>query len=207
MAPATIISSGSHTASKTWVSPQAKEREAFAKFRANCVHIAPHSPFVPATWSEWVEHRIWAKEDAQKKAARRLAAKRAHISAGAELMQPFGGRTFDDFRSPVLGLESIWLPANSRVSPPGRAHAPWPTIDELKYEGAYRSISGYCRFLPLPRVPGNETAHWKRRSPLTPFPFDRVGAPMGLDGPSAIVGETLVFLLGGELLREIELAV
>jgi hypothetical protein len=143
---------GSHTASKTWVSAQAKERDAFTRFRNNCAHVAPSSPFIPNSWTDWVRHRLWAKEEAHRKAAYRLAAKERSIPSSKASMPVFNGRTFEDLRSPVLAMESTtWLPASHL--PPEWPQAPWPTNGELKNDGPYRSVSGLCRFLPLPRAP------------------------------------------------------
>ena len=194
---------GSYTASKTWRSIHAKERDAFARFRDNCAHVAPRSPFTPATWPEWLKHRLWAKEEAHRKAVFRLEAKRRALSSSRASLPAFSGRPFGDCRSSVLAMESIWVP--ELILPPGRPQAPWPTNDELKYEGPYRHVSGFCRFHPLPRVPGNTTAHWRQRPPLAPFAFDRVGSPLRRAELPVGKDNRMCFLIGKELLEEIDL--
>lgn len=193
---------GSHTASKTWVSHQAKERDSFIRFRDNCLHVAPRSPFIPCSLAQWVKHRLWAKEEAHRRAAHRLESKKKTLSKDNPTIPAFDGRSFAHFRSSVLAMETIWLPELDL--PPGRPQAPWPTNDELKYEGPYRSVSGFGRFHPFPRVPGNTTVHWRQRSPLVPFPFDQVGLPLGWGEP--VEGDKrMAFLIGDELWEEMEL--
>lgn len=194
---------GSHTASKTWLSEQAKEKEAFAKFTDSCVHIAPSSPFIPGTWQAWLKQRLWLKEKAYRDELRRLQeierVQRRNVATECALSR----KSMNDHRSSVLALETIWLPSLDPA--PQRPRAPWPGIDELKYEGSYRCISGFCRFHPLPRVPGNTTAHWKQRSPLKPFSFDNVGSPSALWGEPAVdCDERMVFLVGKSLMIELE---
>lgn len=194
---------GSHTASKTWLSIHAKERDVFTRFRDNCAHVAPRSPFTPVSWPEWVKQRLWAKEEAHQKAARRLEAKKRGLSSTRALSTAFNGRSFGDCRSSVLAMESIWLP--ELILPSGRPQALWPTNDELKYEGPFRNISGFCRFHPLPRVPGNTTTHWRQRSRLLPFAFDRVGSPLRPGERPVEDDERMGFLTGQELWKEMEL--
>lgn len=199
----TAEKNGSHTASKTWISDQAKEREAFARFRDSFVHVAPNSPFVPRSWVEWLKHRLWLKEEAHRKELRRLKIREVeHAQPRQPVSLALEGRAFNDSRSSVLAMESIWRPSAGfhRRWP----SAPWPTIDELKYEGTYRSISGFCRFHPLPRVPGNTTAHWRNRPPLRPFPFDRVGSPIRWGERPVGVDGRMMLLVGGSLLKEMD---
>lgn len=196
--------SGSHTASKTWISDEAKEREAFSRFRANLLHIAPHSPFVPRTWIEWLKQRLWLKEETHRRELHRLKIWEVERAQPRQpVHQALAGQEFEDTRSSVLAMESIWLPSlRFQIR---RPTAPWPTIDELKYEGMYRNISGFCRFHPLPRVPGNKTAHWRNRPPLRAFPFDQVGSPIRRWGePPVTVDGKMMLLIGGSLLEELD---
>lgn len=200
MAPGAIAVS--HTASKTWISDQTKERDAIARLRENCVRIAPRSPFVPASWQGWLKHRLWTKEEAHKKECERLRTKEMQTVNRQQVDLPLDGKMFDDFRSPVLARESIWLPHSNPV--PGRPQALWPTNDELKYEGSYRNMSGYNRFHPLPRVPGNETAHWRQRAPLAQLPFDQVGFQNLSQETTADVDEQMISLVGEDLLDALD---
>ncbi|KAI9931318.1 hypothetical protein AWENTII_004568 [Aspergillus wentii] len=195
----------SHTASKTWVSEEAKEYDNFARIRDNYLHVAPNSPFIPRSWAEWISHRIFSKEEAHTEGLRRLTITKMYkMKETKELVQPaFSGKEFRDSLSSVLSLESIWLPSIENKL--GRMQAPWPTNDELKHEGAYRSTSGYCRFPPLPRVPGNATVNWKQRCPVVPFQLDEVGVPtVKKDEAVPEVDDTMVLLVGETLLKELD---
>lgn len=196
----------SYTASRTWVSNGAKERDNFAKFHDNCIHVAPNSPFVPKTLQEWIVHRMWVIGKGQQNSMRRLdykVAERDMRKEGRVVEPAFAGKKFDDYLSPVLSMPSIWV-----CNPPGREQAPWPGYDEFKHEGHRRSKSGHCRFPPLPRVPGNVTVSWKQRALIIPYPFDQVGHST-LAGKEGAGDETvndsdeMAFLIGNDLLKEL----
>jgi len=195
----------SYTASKTWVSDEAKEYDLFAKIRDNMPYIAPSSPFTPRTWAEWISHRLRMKEEAHREAVRRLEIKEAQkkMQTKEAIHSPLWGKEIQDYLSCVLSRESIWIPSTD--SRPGRPQAPWPTYDELKHEGYHRNKSGYSRFPPLPRVPGNPTVNWKQRSPLAQFPFDEVGRPTltGEELPPE-TDDMMMSLVGKELLEELD---
>lgn len=198
----------SYTTSRMWRSDQSKEYEAFARARCNYTHIAPLSPVVPRTWPEWIKHRLLIQEEAQSQELRRLAIKTlvSRIQETIEEYQPpFADKTFEDHLSSVLARESIWLP--SYTAPPDREQAPWPTHDEMKHEENQRGKSGYCRFLPLPRTPGEFTSNWKQRSPIVPFQFDEVGHLNGEEeegSPEHETDENMLLLVGNFLLKELE---
>lgn len=194
----------SYTASKTWVSDEAKEYDLFIKIRDNVPYIAPNSPFIPQTWAEWIDHRLHMKEEAHREAVRQLEIKEAEKTRTKEAIHPqLEGKEIEDYLSCVLSRESIWI--SSTKDRPGRPQAPWPTYDELKHEGYHRNKSGYSRFPPLPRVPGNETVNWKQRAPLAQFPFDQVGRPTlaGEELPPE-TDDIMVSLIGKELLKELD---
>jgi hypothetical protein len=161
----------SHTASNTWVSFDTKQYEIFVKMRENMLHIAPHSPFVPQKFDDWLEHRIAVIENTQNRMMSQLKKRETK----GDIQEPLGGKKFGDFLSCVLSRASIWI--DDGGDRPGRPSAPWPSQEELKHEGYERSKSGYQRFPPLPRVPGNATVNWKQRAPIRQFPFDEVGRP------------------------------
>ncbi|KAK2768476.1 hypothetical protein FQN54_000331 [Arachnomyces sp. PD_36] len=195
----------SHTASKTWVSDETKEHETFVKVRDTMSHVVPRSPFVPWTFTEWVAHRLATKEDAHKDVVRQIENK---LSGGKKFKRipldpAMGGKAFDDHLACVLARESIWTPSDSPI--PGRPAAPWPTYEEFKHEGDDRNKSGFSRFPPLPRDPGNATVNWKQRSPLTQLSFDETGKPTmaGEEAPLGMEDQMLV-LIGNELLRELD---
>lgn len=195
----------SHTASKTWVSVEAKEYETFNKVRENVSHVAPNSPFVPQSWPEWIAHRLAVKEDSQNEIVRRLTARESERKAEikARVSLALGGKGFDDYLTRVLSQDSIWIPSTAERL--DRPQAPWPCHDELKHEGYHRSRSGYNRFPPLPRVPGNVTVNWKQRAPLTQFPFDEVGRPtMACEEKPPEMEEEMMLLIGYELMKELD---
>lgn len=164
----------SYTASKTWVSEETQEFENWVKIRDSMTRIAPKSPFIPRTFQEWLSYKVLKKEDDRQKALQALISKQRKSNDRAMGMKRiFEGKTVNDQLSLVLASKSIWRPSI------GSAHtdkfAPWPTHEEYKHEGDYRSRSGYSRFPPLPREPGNETVNWKQRKPLNQHLFDEVG--------------------------------
>lgn len=195
----------SHTASKTWVSDETKEHEAFVKARDSMSHVVPRSPFVPWTFADWVAHRLATKEDAHRGAIRQIEARQSKVKPSKKIpLDPaMGGKIFDDNLACVLARESIWTNSESPV--PGRPSAPWPIYEELKHEGDDRNRSGFSRFPPLPRGPGNETVNWKQRSPLSQFLFDETGKPTmaGEEAPLETDDQMLV-LIGSEILTELD---
>lgn len=195
----------SHTASKTWVSDETKEHEAFVKARDSMSHVVPHSPFVPWTFAEWVAHRLAAKEDAHRGVLRQIAAKqlKGKTNRRVPLKTAMGGKIFDDNRACVLARVSIWSSSKSHL--PDRPPAPWPTYEELKHEGDDRNRSGFSRFPPLPRGPGNETVNWKQRPPLTQFSFDEMGKPaMAGEEPPPETDDQMLILIGSEILTKLD---
>ncbi|EEP80286.1 predicted protein [Uncinocarpus reesii 1704] len=195
----------SYTASKTWISPQTKEIETWAKIRDSITRISPHSPFIPTTFSDWLAHRVAIKEDQLQKVTSKIEKIREREDdEDIPLLPVFGGKKMKDQLALVLAQKTIW---RLGLEPPeGRHLAPWPSYDEYKHEGDDRNKSGYSRFPPLPRDPGNATVNWKQRKPLEQFLFDEVGRRATddseeqantADEPLAIelIGEALLLLL------------
>lgn len=187
------------------MSESTKEYEAFVKVRDSMTYIAPNSPFVPPTFADWIAHRIEVKEEEYKDIASKIALREATRNKSAQFpLRPIlKGREFEDHRALVLAMESIWI--SSLAPRPGRPQAPWPSYEELKHEGDDRSRSGYSRFPPLPRDPGNITVNWKQRSPLRQFRFDEVGRPsMPFDGSSYQHEGGTLYLIGQALFSELD---
>ena len=86
---------------------------------------------------------------------------------------PLHGRMFNDGRSAVLALPTIWYPDTTDAIP-GREVASWPNTAEYKWEGDDRARSGVGRYLPLPRAGGNDTVAWHQRPMVESLPFDAV---------------------------------
>lgn len=155
------------------------EQEKFVVVMENLTRteFIPRSPFVPTNLSEWLAHRVAFAEDMRREEMQKLASREAAhesvLGSGRVRIGPaFGGKRFRDNRSPVLAMGSIWSPWYQ----PTAAHpqALWPSLEEMKEEGDERNTSGFGRFPPLPRVPGNETVVWKQKNMITQFPFDKV---------------------------------
>jgi hypothetical protein len=193
------------TAVRTWVSDEIRELETYMRVRENIEQMAPNSPCVPTSLSDWIAHRLAVKEEEYQQGLRQLAIKREGDKAGCrEPIQPiFGGKVFPDFFSAVLSQQSIWRPGE--VEMPTREPAPWPDKDELDHEGSQRSQSGYSRYPPLPRVPGNATVNWKQRAPVIPFDLDAVGRPTMVDDELAPdTDEVMLALIGNSILQELD---
>ncbi|KAK2779753.1 hypothetical protein FQN53_001313 [Emmonsiellopsis sp. PD_33] len=175
----------SHTTSQTWLSDEAREFEAWVKIRDAMLHVSPKSPFTPKTFEDWIEHRIKRTEEDHGRLASQITTRRTSNDGGSKkrkrevvvpVGQVLGGKELWDGLALVLADESIWVPLIRY--PTGRRRAPWPSYEELKHEGDDRNKSGYSRFPPLPRDPGNETVNWKQRAPLKQCQLDEVGRPV-----------------------------
>ncbi|MCJ1350055.1 MAG: hypothetical protein MMC33_000036 [Icmadophila ericetorum] len=166
----------SHTSSKSWVSAQQAEIIHWQSVKKNIDHMRfDRSPFVPSDLPEWLEHRSAMIQDHKKEQEEIMLQKEAlknnsHGRRILHLIYPaFGGRDFGDGRSGVLALPSVWVhPVEGSSCPP------WPCREELKEEGDERHTSGFTRFLPIPRVPGNETVVYKQRPFLLHSTLDYV---------------------------------
>lgn len=172
----------SYTFSKTWVSEEMKERDRFLDTLQNLerMHLVRRSPFVPTTMAAWYVYRLESKDAEIQAMQRKLALRVAAVEANKHITDPscgrilpvFGGKAFNDNRGAVLAFESIWCPWS--VGTAEKPEAPWPTRDEMEFEGDERVTSGFSRFPPLPRVLGNETVTWKCKANILGHPFDHI---------------------------------
>lgn len=194
---------GGNGGSLTWASNETRERDSFRRMRSNIGHVAPNSPFVPTDMKSWLKHRVEVMENNIKSTDRAIALRRAEkaSSCHVNIQSALGGRQFGDFRSTVLARSTIWRP--DEVNYPSRPQAPWPDSSERKHEGYQRVRSGYSRFPPLPRVPGNPTVNWKQRSPITPYDLDRVGLPVMQDAYSEN-DSNMESMIGTSLIQELD---
>ncbi|MCJ1384023.1 hypothetical protein MMC17_007138 [Xylographa soralifera] len=163
----------SHTNSRVWVSPLEKIQDRWLVIKDNLSRVRfDRSPFVPQDRPGYFEHLASQAEDLAKKEKKRLEQLEAQRGGHHSWIIPFNGQSFSDNRSAVLAVPSIW---SLWYEPPHRRpEAPWPTPDEFREEGDERHTSGFGRFLPLPRVPGNETVVWKQKAFLEPYDLDQV---------------------------------
>lgn len=208
-----VTSAMSYTNSKTWVAPEAAEKERWASVSVNLgrMTLIPKSPFVPQTFSAWLDHRAgWLQDQADEEmlvAANLQAERKANIRAGFVngIGPAFGGRIFNWNRGAVLSQLTMW----SVWYQPSQDNpwAPWPSMEEMKEEGDERNTSGFNRFPALPRVPGNETVVWKQKATIQPYPMDRVWelptagsiVPVHLGKPaSELLGQDLLDAIGHE---------
>lgn len=196
--------SGGTGGSLTWVSDDTKERDSFRRMRMNVGYMSPDSPFVPVDIKEWLDHRVEIVEENIEKINRAISLRRKEKASACKVnIQPaLGGRRLEDFRSTVLAQTTIWRPGE--LDNPSRPQAPWPDSSERKHEGYQRVRSGYSRFPPLPRVPGNPTVNWKQRSPIMAYEFDQVGLPAILQEASTEDDLNMESMIGESLFREID---
>lgn len=172
-----------YTTSKTWLSEEAREYETWSRIRDNLGRVAPSSPFIPTNFQQWLDNRLQKNADEMQRTLAKIGDKinrRAH----QPVQRILGGKELNDYLSLVLARDSIWRCSSEPA--PWRRLAIWPTYEEFKHEGDDRFKSGYSRFPPLPRDPGNETVNWKQRKPLAQLPFDHIGQfAMGPDARTA----------------------
>ena len=177
----TSLSSNSkmtHTNSNTWISTDLAEKDRWDTVEKSLKRMRfDRSPFVPADLDGWLEHRAAYADCQAATGKRRLIQKERLFKAGSPTRRyairvAFGGRTFSGNRGFVLSHCSMWSPWF--VASGTRPIAAWPVIEELKEEGDERHTSGFGRFLPIPRVPGNETVAWKQKAFVPASPMDCV---------------------------------
>lgn len=176
-----------HSHSRTWTSQNTSEKHRFKRINNLLYHFVPNSPFVPHTHSEWVRHQASMKDMEVQKMHQDIERKRVERRSAnvTKATTPFicvedQRHRFEDNRSTVLAMPSVWAPYFKAT--PERPDAPWPNLDELRYEGDDRAKTNVGRFLPLPRRPGNETVTWKAREQLMFLStLDWVG-PLAFDG-------------------------
>lgn len=166
-----------HSSSRVWVSHLEATHERWAVVRDNLNRVRfDRSPFVPQGFEGYIEHLATQAEWSARAERRRIAQFESENSRGVgpnhPWIIPFEGKSFRDNRSAVLAMPTIW--SIWYEPPPNRPEAPWPTLEEFREEGDERHTSGFGRFLPLPRVPGNETVVWKQKAFLEPYALDRV---------------------------------
>ncbi len=203
----------SYTFSKTWVSEEMKERDRFFDTLQHLerMHLVRRSPFLPTTLAAWYVYRIDSKDAEIKTTQRKLGLRVAALEVKKLIKDPsrgrimpiFGGKAFSDNRSAVLAFESIWCPW--AVGTAEKPEAPWPTRDEMEFEGDERVTSGFSRFPPLPRVVGNETVTWKCKANILGHPFDHIWTLATAQNTEIVPDDEQMFeLVDSELLVEVD---
>ena len=178
-----------HSNSRTWIRAAITEREKkydkwhhlSKTFRIMRFHASPgkpdiFSPFVPQTFDEYLGHLASVEAAKARRTAFLVELKRLDMilkSRGQpKIESKFESGKFTDGRSAVLCEPTIW--SNWSAPTAARPQAPWPSDEEMKEEGILRYNSKYGRFLPVPRVPANDTVNWKKRALLVSQDFDDV---------------------------------
>jgi hypothetical protein len=139
---------------------------------------------VPRTLEEYVEHVDEYEKEVADEKYKRAMNNRAHEEQRLKqnrdlatflkdklLFTPVT-QSFLENESAVLNLSTQW----SHWYQPTDLHplAPWPAREEFKEEGDERHTSGFGRFMPIPRVPGNTTVAYKFKTYVKPYPLDYV---------------------------------
>ncbi|KAI9038928.1 uncharacterized protein KD926_010142 [Aspergillus affinis] len=205
----------SHSASRTWISDAKRQYETYKRVSGHFRHTAPKSPALPSTFKEWLAHQEAMIEQAkadQQREIQEIQRKIYKLRSGGykkkkkESKPAFDVTKFDDGRSSVLAMQTIWVSHGIELAKP---HAPWPTNDELKHNGIYRASSGQFRALPRPRD-ADPSVKWNERPLVARFPFDEPSLDEGEDEDededvdnTANITDGEVFL-GLELLKELD---
>lgn len=148
------------------------------------IHDRKHSPFVPQSFEEYLEHCTLFKQDRLNERKRRLVALERAAVRDPRLPPPgprvrigpaFGGKQFHDNRSSVLAQYTVY---SSWYEPRGRPEAQWPCPQEMSEEGDERYTSKFKRMTAVPRDPCNETVSYKQRPFIHPLLLDSIwGSP------------------------------
>ncbi|KAK5009538.1 hypothetical protein LTR28_000538 [Elasticomyces elasticus] len=219
----------SHTSSRVWKAPSVIEGEKWARNLKASRHLFRKSPFIPENLNRM------AHQNAMKEAKEKLEERKNQSTNEDFLMEymkriseksltpapqtsakPFGGghEECKTNHSKVLGLPTIWCEHWELGKEPGQI-ADWPCPQEMSYEGDDRVRTGLenRRFLPLPRVIGNQTVTWQQRSLVHTFPLDAVHPVVTeediflgtYDITALVVPETdELHALGGELMAMLD---
>ncbi|KAL8707040.1 MAG: hypothetical protein Q9225_007861 [Loekoesia sp. 1 TL-2023] len=197
----------SYTNSRTWVSPRIREREEWKRvnegLHAMNLNHPDHSPFVPKSFDEYLQHKADFLNDRKKE----MQAKYGAVAVGTKRVGPALGGIYPgdggDGRGAALAEETMWCPWD--VSTEEHPQAPWPCEEEMREEGDERHTSQFGRFLALPRNPGNETVSYKHRSPIKQRHMDRVWEVQYPDDiPEDFEQEEMEFRVGESLMRELD---
>ena len=166
-----------------WLSPEARELQALNRARPK---LCRHSPYLPTNLRDLTTHKADVAAASERRTNRkvayhmrvlelRMAEQQSRFpTPPPPLREPLDGKThlFTTNQSAVLAKPTIFCP-NYHLSREWTL-APWPSRQEVKYEGDDRIATDklHGRFLPAPRVPGNGTVNWQQRTIVTPERFD-----------------------------------
>ncbi|KAI9760746.1 MAG: Diphthamide biosynthesis protein 3 [Chaenotheca gracillima] len=197
---------GSHTFSVTWVAPHVLEKERFQGILKEMSRIAPTSEASQWEFQHWLKHRLVHLDSQKEYLEKRLRFQ--ELSKSSKPINPvMGGKVFEEGRSAVLALETIWCKWPTDEKDKGAA---WPEREEWKWEGDDRARTGVQRFPPIPRKPGNDTVVWHMRDVVRANELDevrKVPKPVNDDGDVELPMEendSFLHYVGTSLWDEIE---
>jgi hypothetical protein len=142
-----------------WYNNEVIQRARFLKTAEDLKRIRfDRAGFAPLTFDEFKDHEkdftLYKLAKKEKSLEHKNANTEMALTQGVPCI-PFGGKVFSDGLHSVFAVPSVWAKGST---------APWPAKEEFKEEGDERHTSGFGRFLPIPRVVGNETVNWKQKA-------------------------------------------
>ena len=170
-------SSHQNKMSYTWKSQTCKMSAKWKRIEENMHRMRfDRSPAIPHSLESYIKHVAEMTQEQAEYEARKLAAAKLDHQIAKRLKQKpttlFDSQELGDPQCGVLGEKTIW--ADRWQGEPGHPLVRWPDPQEFKEEGDERHTSSFRRFMPLLRLPGNETVNWKHRPRLRQYPFDEV---------------------------------
>jgi hypothetical protein len=153
--------------SRTWISPQVEEIQTKQRLNLYRKKLCPRSPFWTVDFDLRKHREEW---DASLRRITKGQVRRVHQESDmlssldahviSSIRPALHGKVFDTHRSIVLALPTVFTHHLGR-----RRMAPWPSRDEMKYEGDDRISTDrlHGRFLPAPRVDSDEAVTWMQR--------------------------------------------
>lgn len=175
--------------SKTWVSEEETARVRYQRCMADLHHMGcDDSPFIPASFEEWISLKADYAERRLAYARRQLClrlddinTKRIEVACGGNAASSLTAlankprrNSQDDTKSTVLGLHTIWHPKHT-----DKPLVYWPPYKEFKMEGDGR-VKGhrnYGRRLPLPKLRKLTDTHHRLETDLRDVPTEGPRVP------------------------------
>lgn len=189
---------------KAWISPETRENERYLTIMNSMRRLFPKSEVAKMDKSLYLAHREAVLKDERKRLEVSLAAKledRRH----PPIPNPLKVKDFQDCRGAILCQKTIWC-AGFRQK---EELAPWPSNQEMRWEGDDRAKTGVGRFLPIPREQGSAAVAWHNLRALEPFEFDIVRKIPTLEDillPVDEIDEDVIpSLLNSDLLKALDL--
>ncbi|KAF1821144.1 uncharacterized protein K489DRAFT_382184 [Dissoconium aciculare CBS 342.82] len=154
--------------SRSWIAPQVEEARNKQRLNDRRKRLCPQSPFWTADFDlrkhmkEWRASLERIKRRQEVSRAREIRAQsNLDIPTVPAIKPALQGKLFDTNHSAVLALPTVFTHSLGR-----RRLAPWPSREEMKYEGDDRVSTDrlHGRFLPAPRVDDDETVPWMHRA-------------------------------------------